>query len=272
MEQKDLKQRTKEFALRVIRLVESLPKGQTSDVLGRQLLRSGTSVGANYRAACRAKSPADFISKMGTVEEETEMTHSVFRTPHSAIKRLVVIAASAGGIDALTQVLSHLPAGLSTAIIVVQHLRDDKPTHLPEHLDRLSPLRVCLAKNRMPIEPGVVYIAEPGKHLSIDKRYIVLDTSKKLHYVRPSADVLFTSAAQAFGPDVIGVILSGTGKDGAVGFKEIKAKGGATIAQDEKTSTYFGMPKAAIDAGAVDYVLPVEEIGAKIVEIVRNEE
>ncbi len=72
MKQKDLKQRTREFALRVIRLVESLPEGQTADVLGRQLLRSGTSVAANYRAACRAKSPADFISKMGTVEEETD--------------------------------------------------------------------------------------------------------------------------------------------------------------------------------------------------------
>lgn len=72
MEQKDLKQRTKQFALRVIRVVESLPKGRTADVIGRQLLRSGTSVGANYRAACRAKSPADFISKMGTVEEETD--------------------------------------------------------------------------------------------------------------------------------------------------------------------------------------------------------
>ena len=72
MGQKDLKRRTKAFALRVIRLVESLPKGRTAEVLGRQLLRSGTSVGANYRAACRAKSPADFISKMGTVEEETD--------------------------------------------------------------------------------------------------------------------------------------------------------------------------------------------------------
>jgi four helix bundle protein len=72
MEHKDLKQRTKEFALRVIRLVEALPKGRTADILGRQLLRSGTSVGANYRAACRARSNADFISKMGIVEEETD--------------------------------------------------------------------------------------------------------------------------------------------------------------------------------------------------------
>ncbi len=72
MEQKDLKQRTKKFALRVIRLVEALPRGRTADVIGRQLLRSGTSVGANYRAACRAKLPADFISKMGTVEEEAD--------------------------------------------------------------------------------------------------------------------------------------------------------------------------------------------------------
>ena len=165
-----------------------------------------------------------------------------------------------------------MPADLPAAIIVVQHLSDNRATHLPDHLDRLSPLRVCLAKNRMPIKPGVVYIAEPGKHLSIEKRNLILDTGKKLHWVRPSADVLFTSAAQDFGPDVIGVILSGTGKDGTDGFKKIKAKGGATIAQDEKSSRYFGMPKAAIDAGAVDYVLPVEEIGAKIVEIVRNEE
>jgi len=183
------------------------------------------------------------------------------------MRSLVVIAASAGGIDALTQVLSRLPADLPAAIIVVQHLRDSRATHLPDHLNRLSPLRVCLAEHRMPVEPGVVYIAEPGKHLSIEKRNLILDTGKKLHWVRPSADVLFTSAAQDFGPDVIGVILSGTGKDGTDGFKKIKAKGGATIVQDEKTARYFEMPKSAIDAGAIDYVLPPDEIADKIIEL-----
>ena len=84
--------------------------------------------------------------------------------------------------------------------------------------------------------------------------------------VRPSADVLFISAAEAFGSDVIGVILSGTGKDGAAGCRAIKASGGTTIAQDKGTATYFSMPKAAIDAEAIDYVLPVDQIGAKIVE------
>ena len=198
------------------------------------------------------------------------MTHSAFETfrnPQSAFRNLIVIAASAGGIDALTQVLSRLPADLPAAIIVVQHLRDSRATHLPDHLNRLSPLRVCQAEHRMPVEPGVVYIAEPGKHLGIDKRYLLLDTGKKVNYMRPSADVLFTSAAQAFGPDVIGVILSGTGKDGALGCVAIKANGGITLAQDEKTARYFGMPKSAIDASAIDYVLPPDEIADKIIEL-----
>lgn len=204
------------------------------------------------------------------MNNHSKIGDSAAHNPQSVIKRLVVIAASAGGIDALGQVLSRLPTNLPAAIIIVQHLRDNRTTRLPGHLNRLSPLRVCLAKNRIPIEPGVVYIAEPGKHLSIEKGNLILDTSKKLHYVRPSADVLFTSAAQTFGPDVIGVILSGTGKDGTLGCKEIKAKGGTTIAQDERTSKYFGMAKAAIDKGAVDYVLPVGEIAGKIVKLIER--
>ena len=188
-----------------------------------------------------------------------------------AIKKLIAIAASAGGINALTQVLSRLPADLPAAIAVVQHLRDNRTTRLPGHLDHISPLRVCLAEHMVPLEPGVVYIAEPGKHLSIEKGHLMLDAGKKLHYVRPSADILFYSAAKAYGSGVTGVILSGTGKDGALGFKEIKAQGGVTIAQDEKSSAYFGMAKAAVDAGAVDYVLPVEEIAGKILELVMND-
>ena len=119
----------------------------------------------------------------------------------------------------------------------------------------------------MSLKPGVVYIAEPGRHLSIKNGTVVLNTDGKQNYVRPSADILFASAAKDYGSGVIGVVLSGTGKDGMMGCKEIKAKKGKTIAQDEITSRYFGMPNAAIKANAIDHVLSLKEIAGKIIEL-----
>jgi two-component system chemotaxis response regulator CheB len=180
--------------------------------------------------------------------------------------KIVVIGSSAGGINALVEVLSRLPADLPAAVLIVQHLRDDRPTRLHEHLARHSSLPVRLAQDELALESGVAYLAVPGEHLRIENGCLVLDLGEPVHYVRPSADVLFASAAQVFGPKVIGVVLSGTGHDGARGCQEIKAKGGMTIAQDEKTSRYFAMPRAAIEADAVDYVLPLEKSAGKIVE------
>ena len=184
--------------------------------------------------------------------------------------KLVVIAASAGGIDALTQVLSRLPADLPAAVLIVQHLRYNRPTRLHEHLARLSPLPVRLAEDGLPLEAGVAYLAVPGKHLRIENGCLALDLGEPVHYVRPSADVLFFSAAQAFGSRVIGVVLSGTGRDGARGCQEIKAKGGMTIAQDEQSTRYFAMAKAAIELGVIDYVLPLPKIAGKIVALVQQ--
>ena len=197
-----------------------------------------------------------------------ENPHSALRTPQSAIKKLVVIAASAGGIGALTQVLSGLPADLAAAILVVQHLQAARETRLHEYLTGQSPFQACLAHDGMSLEAGVVCVALPGKHIRIENGHIVLSSEEPMNYVRPSADVLFASAAESFGGNVIGIVLSGTGRDGARGCQEIKAKGGVTIAQNEATSRYFDMPRAAINAGAIDYVLPVEEIAGKIMEIV----
>ena len=191
---------------------------------------------------------------------------------HSEIRNVVVIAASAGGIGALTQVLSRLPADLPAAVLIVQHLRDDRPTRLHEHLARLSPLPVRLAENGAGLEAGVAYLAVPGQHLRLEGSTLVPDRGDLVNYVRPSADVLFASAARAFGSRVIGVVLSGTGRDGAHGCQEIKAKGGMTIAQDEETSRYFAMPRAAIELGVVDYVLPLSEIADKITDCVKRED
>jgi len=197
------------------------------------------------------------------------MNHSKLETRNSE-QKIVVIGASAGGIDALTQVLSGLPADLPAAVLVVQHLQPERETLLHEHLARHSPLKVCLAQTGTLPEAGVVYLAQPGLHLCIENDRIVLNNSELVHYVRPSIDVLFTSAVRSFGSNVLGVILSGTGRDGTLGCREIRAKGGVTIAQDERTSPYFIMPKAAIDAGAIDYVLPLQEIAKKIIALVEH--
>lgn len=154
--------------------------------------------------------------------------------------------------------------------LVVQHLQPERDTRLHEHLARHSPLKVCLAQTGMLPEAGVVYIAQPGQHLRIEHERLVLNSSEPVNYVRPSIDVLFTSAVRSFGSNVLGVILSGTGRDGTLGCREIHAKGGVTIAQDERTSQYFIMPKAAIAAGAIDYVLPLREIAGKIVALVEE--
>ena len=185
-----------------------------------------------------------------------------------AVNKVVVIGASAGGISALIHIFTHLPEGLPAAVLIVQHLRIGPETQLPVILTHCNSLRqVCLAQDGMPLEPNMGYIAIPGQHLHIENGRLVLGLEEPVNYVRPSIDVLFTSAAQAFGHNVIGVVLSGTGRDGANGCLAIKAKGGVTIAQDEKTSLHFAMPKAAIDTSAIDYVLPLSEIAGKIVAL-----
>jgi chemotaxis response regulator CheB len=150
---------------------------------------------------------------------------------------------------------------------VVQHLKADRQTRLHEYLATQSPLRAFLAQDGMSLEAGVVYVAVPGKHIRVENGHIVLSSEEPVHYVRPSADVLFASAAEAFGTNTIGIVLSGTGRDGARGCQEIKAKGGVTIAQDDTTSGYFDMPKAAINQGAIDHVLPVQAIAERISEL-----
>ncbi len=185
-------------------------------------------------------------------------------------RKVIVIGSSAGGIDALREVLSRLPANLPAAILVVQHLRDKPQTHLPEYLAQHCRMQVRLAEDGLPVEPGVVYVAVPGQHLRVDNERLILSSEGKVNYVRPSVDILFASAAQAYGTNVIGVILSGTGRDGAHGCQIIKANGGTTIAQDEPTSRQFAMPRAAIDAGAIDYIQPVEQIPGQIVTLVHD--
>ncbi len=187
--------------------------------------------------------------------------------------KVIVMGASAGGIDALIQVMKELPARTPAAILIVQHSRSSQsPSRLAEVLARKANMRVCMAEEGMRIEKGLVCLAPPGKHLKVNDRILHLDLSNLVRHVRPSVDVLFTSAAKEFGANTIGVILTGNGKDGAQGCIAIKAQGGITIAQTPASSLFSQMPEAAIAAKAVDHVLPLEKIKDKLLELVGYQE
>jgi len=182
--------------------------------------------------------------------------------------RIVALAASARGLAALSLVLSELPEEFPAPILVVQHLDPHHRSWMVEILARRVALAVRQAQGGELIRPGTVYIAPPDRHLLVNPQGVLsLSDAALVRYVRPSADLLFSSLAASFGPQVIAVVLSGTGKDGSDGMRDVKQEGGTVLAQDEATAEFFGMPGAAIQTGAVDRVLPLPEIAAVLVEL-----
>lgn len=185
---------------------------------------------------------------------------------------IVAIAASAGGLRALTIVLESLPADFPAAVVVVQHLDPRHRSLMADILSRRTPLKVKQAEDGDRLEPGTVHIAPPNKHLLVDPDgTISLSSSELVHFVRPSADLLFESMAASFKDRAIAVVLTGTGSDGAMGSAAIKKMGGTVIAQDEASSEFFGMPSATIQSGSVDFTLPLEEIAGALVTLVKGE-
>jgi two-component system chemotaxis response regulator CheB len=179
------------------------------------------------------------------------------------------MAASAGGLNALSTVLAALPGAFPVPIVVVQHLDPRHRSLLASILARRTALKVTQAAHGEVTVPATVYLAPPDHHLLIDASGVLTLTHTELvHFVRPSADLLFESAAASFRAGAITVVLSGSGSDGAMGVKAIKKMGGTVIVQDERTSEYFGMPGAAIRTGAVDFVLPLEEIAPALEALV----
>ncbi len=182
--------------------------------------------------------------------------------------QLVVIAASAGGVEALSRILSELPATFPLAIAIVQHRSLAVPNLLSEVLQRHSRLRVKTAEDGEPIVPGLVYVAPPGIHLLVDAagRFALRDGIKVKH-VRPSGDVLFISAAEALGTQVIALVLTGGDGDGSDGIRVVKDRGGTVVCQNEGSSKVPSMPRAAIATGYVDYVLPLEDIASALITL-----
>ena len=184
--------------------------------------------------------------------------------------RGVVIGCSAGGLEALRRVLAPLPPTFNLPVVVVAHTAADSGGLLPSLLDRACALSVVEAEEKMPAQPGRVYVAPPGYHLLIEEdETFSLSVDDKVCNVRPSIDVLFESAADVWGDGLIGVILTGANSDGTAGLKAIKGLGGYGIAEEPKTAYAETMPQSAISAGVVDRVLSLDVIGECLVVLSR---
>jgi two-component system chemotaxis response regulator CheB len=178
---------------------------------------------------------------------------------------IVAVASSAGGIHGLSVLLGALGPDLAVPVLIVQHLDPRHRTVIAEVLSRRTELPVKLAEDGERAVPGTVYVAPPDRHLLVGPEGIMtLSSSELVHFLRPSADLLFESVAGAYGPGAIACVLTGTGSDGAMGVDAVKSRGGTVIAQDPATAEFKGMPDSAVGTGVVDFVLPLEEIAAVI--------
>jgi two-component system, chemotaxis family, protein-glutamate methylesterase/glutaminase len=181
---------------------------------------------------------------------------------------IVALVASAGGVAAILRVLAELPASLPASIVVLLHLNPAYRSVLGDILGRQTTLIVRQAVQGDKLRQGFVYVAPPDAHLVLEGEILRLDHGPPVQHVRPSADRLLLSLANDDAAGHLAVILSGTGRDGTDGATALRAAGGMVFAQDEATSDYFGMPEAAIQAGAVDKILPIDEIAPAVLDFV----
>lgn len=258
------------------------------------MLSSMTRKGSHVTVEALSLGAVDFITKQGKLYEETrqaleaellqkavtaaqasvQVKNLPGEQPETAAKaaqfgqftpKAVVIGASTGGPRALETVLLNLPQNLPAAVFVTQHMPPNFTRALAERLDKVAAIRIKEAEHGEPVFPGTVYLAPGNYHMEVTaERTIRLTQDPPVEHVRPSANVMMVSVAQVYGKHTLGVILTGMGKDGAAGMVEIKKQGGSTLAQDEETSVIFSMPRAAIQAGAADRVLPLQRIAGAI--------
>ncbi|MCK1790367.1 chemotaxis protein CheB [Pseudomonas violetae] len=182
----------------------------------------------------------------------------------------IVIGASAGGVEALLNILGPLRDGFTLPIIVVLHLPDERRSHLTEVFSRRVSMPVLEASDKTPIALGTLYFAAPGYHLSVEQdRTFSLSLEDRVHHSRPAIDYLFESAADAYGGKLAAVLLTGANRDGADGLAQVKERGGLTIVQDPQEAQVATMPLAALATHQPDHILPIHGIGRLLVELER---
>ena len=188
--------------------------------------------------------------------------------PHIAERKIKVVAigASTGGPKAVMSVFKRLPADLPTGVLLVQHIGANFTQGFVEWLDRESQIKVKVAEEGEKIKPGTVFVGPGEHHLEAEGDHLKLTDGPMVNNCRPSVDVLFSSVAKHFGEHSLAVLLTGMGRDGADGMAAIKKQKGITIAQDESSSVIFGMPRAAIELGAANKVVPLNDIPNEIIK------
>ncbi|MEI7813634.1 MAG: chemotaxis-specific protein-glutamate methyltransferase CheB [Coriobacteriia bacterium] len=188
----------------------------------------------------------------------------------NAVRSMVAIGSSTGGPSALLSIFERLPADFPAPILVAQHIAEGFVPGLVNWLNNECALSVVEAAEGMVPEPGRVYFAQTGRNLVLAARALHFEEPSIGQLYVPSADTLFESVALSCGRDAVGILLTGMGADGARGLKQLHDAGGATIAQDEASSTVFGMPKAAIELGAADRVVAIDDAAAVLCELVSS--
>jgi Chemotaxis response regulator containing a CheY-like receiver domain and a methylesterase domain len=183
--------------------------------------------------------------------------------------RTVVIGASAGGMDAVKTILMPLQEGFSASILITQHLSPHSDNFMARYLNEVCKINVKEADEKEKILPGTVYIAPSNYHMLVEKdETLSLTVDPKINFSRPAIDVLFDTAAEVYRNELIGIILTGASSDGSEGLKKIKDLGGLVIVQEPSTAEVDFMPKAAIKATKVDYILSLNKISNKLIELV----
>jgi two-component system chemotaxis response regulator CheB len=234
---------------------------------------------ANPRARAPAGAPAA-RSKIGLVDprgiavgHSTDFTLRPFTlTP----PRVLVIGSSTGGPQALTALVAQLTPVIQRApVLITQHMPPTFTTILAEHLTRAAGCMAREAEDGEPVTAGRIYLAPGARHMTVVKRekraFIALDDGPLINFCRPAVDPMFASAAQVWGMGVLALVLTGMGIDGTKGARDIVSAGGSLIAQDEPTSVVWGMPGSAANAGVCSAVLPLDDIGPKVVRLFRGE-
>lgn len=207
---------------------------------------------------------------MKTSFQSVDLDVDIGAAPLPAVDAIVV-GASAGGVEALLKIFTPLRLGYTLPIIAVLHVPDERRSQLAEVFTSRLRIPVKEADDKEALVPGTLYFASPGYHLSIEADLTFsFSQEERVFYSRPSIDILFDSAAEAFGPRLAGVLLTGANSDGAYGLSRIKQGGGFTVVQDPSQAQARAMPDAALALHTPDYLLPLHDIGALLVELERT--
>lgn len=213
------------------------------------------------------------IKKQSTVKQPDSSKYVVSRAIGDRRVGIVTIGTSTGGPGALQQIIPYLPTDFPVPVVIAQHMPPNFTRPFSERLNQLSKITVKEAEEGEPLKPGFVFVAPGRGHMRLKRvrgieTVVSISESKEDFIYRPSVDALALSVSELYPGRALGVILTGMGNDGLMGFKSIKQTGGKIYAQDEKTCVVFGMPKAIIEAGLADKVLPLEEIAGEIINSV----